>query len=276
MSEEKRNIENEEGTDGFEERHVDETEINESNAARRLRMLGISSEEESAHEPVAKVGFIENLWYHYKSMILAVTAGVIILAIGISQLVSRGDPRYYFMYAGPTYYDASGTDEFLDALCEVADCTHGEIALVQTTCYTEEKIDALRKQYEEAGLQFSFDTMFNNDEYERYRNEFMVGSSMIFLLDPELYEEMSGRGIFMKIEDVLGYVPDCAYDECAIRFCELEFAGDNQVFGEMPDDTLLAVRSVSSVAVYSYDRDEVQSRHCALFKSIVEYTSEDK
>ena len=66
MSEDNKNINSAEETVEVETENTPETEVCESNAAKRLRMLGISVEEEPPKEPVKKTGFFENFWYHYK------------------------------------------------------------------------------------------------------------------------------------------------------------------------------------------------------------------
>ena len=253
----------------------DADEPAESNAARLLRMRGISVEPEAPEEPVKHVGWLENVWYHYKSVILAVTAGIVILAIGIAQLVGRGTPEYYMMYAGPAYFNSAGTNEFIDAVRSLTDDENTNIALVTATCYTDEKIAEQQREFEERGMMFNFDRTFNNDEFERFRNEFMVGSSVIFLLDPELYEEMHDVGIFASLDSVLGYTPDSAVDDCAVLFSELEFAKYYPVFDSLPDDTLLTVRNVSPVAPYSGSREDISAAHNELFRRIVEFRFPD-
>ena len=243
----------------------------ESNAARLLRMRGISVEPEPPAEPVRGVGRLANIWYHYKSIILAVTAGIIIIAIGVAQLVARGDPEYYIMYAGPAYYDAGGTEEFIAALRSLTESDDTDISLMTATCFTDDKIAERQREYEERGIKFEFDIAFNNSEFERFRNEFMVGNSVIFLLDPELYEEMNEHEIFAELSDVLGYTPDCAADKCAVRFSELEFAKYYTVFDALPDDTLLAVRNISPIASYSDSKDNVNAQHRELFRKIIEF-----
>ena len=88
-----------------EEKNEVNDDAGESNAARRIRMLGISVEEEPPKEPIKKAGFFENFWYHYKFHTIAVVFAVFVLTVGILQLVGKTNPDIYIMYAGEKFYE---------------------------------------------------------------------------------------------------------------------------------------------------------------------------
>ena len=88
MSEENRNINNEENT----------APEAESAAARRLRMLGITAEEEAKKDeiPPQKKGlipFLENFWYHYKLAAIMVTFALIVVGVGVYQYINKNISR---------------------------------------------------------------------------------------------------------------------------------------------------------------------------------------
>ena len=99
MSEEKKDMIPEGSS---EEVRTDNPEVTddagESNAARRLRMLGISVEEEPPAEPIKKASFFENFWYHYKFHTIAALFGIFVLVVGILQLTGKTNPDIYIMY----------------------------------------------------------------------------------------------------------------------------------------------------------------------------------
>ncbi|MBQ8523106.1 MAG: hypothetical protein IJ457_00615 [Clostridia bacterium] len=269
MSEENKNINNESS----------EVEV-ESAAARRLRMMGISAESEENKEeiPPQKKGilpFLENFWYHYKFATIMIIAAVIIVGVGVYQYVTKITPDIYVMCSGPFYYD--NTEPLMKAFTTVMDEDYngdGEmmVNIIHTVRYNEEQIAELEKLAEASNQEFEFDHAFNAQEYERFNSEIMVGESIICIMDASLYAEVSDSGIFMSLEDALGYMPDEAADDCAIYFKDLKFAKYNRIFQKMPDDTVIAIRSRTAMQKMKGKKAEKSHRnHLEVFRNIVEF-----
>ena len=252
-----------------------ENEIEESNAARRLRMLGISTEEEPA-EPVKKAGWLENFWYHYKGVVLVVAAFLVIIGIGVYQLINKSKPDIFLMYAGPVYFTEDGTGSLSSALCDVMPQDFngdGEksVSIMQALWFSDEKHEQYEAERIEQGLPSEFDPRFNADELSKIRNEFMAGTSVICILDPAVYDEISDKDIFIPLSELLGKVPDTAFDDYAVKFAETEFCKYYPVFDGIPEDTLLAIKRVSKFATYKDDAEDVQRNHNRMFVSIMSF-----
>ena len=100
MDEEKCNINEETGESSAPEE--------ESNAARRLRLMGISVESEEEALPSKKKGlkaFLENFWYHYKFVTLMVLVAAVAIGVGVYQYVTKVTPDIYIMCSGRFYYE---------------------------------------------------------------------------------------------------------------------------------------------------------------------------
>ena len=70
-----------------------------------------------------------------------------------------------------------------------------------------------------------------------------MGNYSIYLLDPSIYEQYKSIGVFAKLSDVLGSVPESAYSDDAIKLSETEFyKKSNGGISELPEDTLLCIR----------------------------------
>lgn len=268
-----------------------ENEPEMSNAARRLRALGIDPNEEEHKnipeetKPMKKAGkAIENFWYHYKTLTLALIAIVLVLGIGIYQLMSKTKPDLYIFYGGSMFnYDPSvvSTETFkdmTDAFTSIMDKDYNDdgeknIMLAEAICFSESEIKKYEEMCEARGLSPAFNKTFNAEELDRFRNEMMVGESVIYLLDPALYEEVRGKDIFLTLEEALGYVPDCAYDEYGIKFAELEFAKYFTAFDELQEDVILAIRRVTPMDAFakSRDIDKIHANHVDFFKRIVNF-----
>lgn len=252
----------------------------ESNAARRLRLMGITATEENMREEEIpkKRGiraFFENFWYHYKFATIAIIAAVAVIGVGVHQLVTRVEPDIYIMLSGPFFYE--NTEPLMKIFADTMDedCNgDGEkvVNILHTVRYNEEQIALLEEEAEKAGEKFEFDRAFNSQEYERFQNEVMVGESIICIMDATLYAEVSDSGVFMSLEDALGYVPDEAADDCAIYFKETKFAKYYSAFNRLPDDTVIAIRSETAAQKLKGKKAEKSHRdHLALFKNIIEF-----
>ncbi len=263
----------------------------ESNAAKRLRMLGISIEPEAPTEPIKKAGFFENFWYHYKGVTLAVLAALIIIGIGVYQLATKVTPDIYIMYSGPYYYN--NTSSVMRALTSVMDEDYngdGEktVNILQTVRYSEAQIaaaeaeanklkeEAIKNGQDGKKYEFSFDYQFNASEYERFMTEIMTGESVICLIDPSLYEEIAGDDVLLSLEEALGYTPDEAFDDYAITFKELKFAKYYSCFDKLPEDTLLIIRRTTAMTAFKGKRaKKAHENHVDYFKDIVEFEYPD-
>ena len=265
-----------------------ENEINvpeeESNAVRMLRMRGISVEAEPKSEPIKKAGLFENFWYHNRGIFLAVLAGIVILSIGVFQMVTKTSPDIYIMYAGPHYYENTmGVMNAFTAAMEKDYNGDGDkiVNILQAVNYTEAQKAKLKEEHDKMAAEakdgseydFSLDEGFLEEERNRFREEIMYGESIICILDPSLYEEIEGEKMLLTLEEALGYKPECAYDDYAIKFKDLPFAKYYKTFSELDDDTLIVVRRVTAMtSLKGKKAKERHENHVDFFKSVVEFT----
>ena len=121
-------------------------------------------------------------------------------------------------------------------------------------------------------MEFEFDHAFNAQEYERFQSEIMTGESIICIMDPTLYAEVADKGVFMSLEEALGYVPDEAADDCAIYIRELKFGKYHRIFKDMPEDTVIAIRSMTAAQKIKGKKAEKSHKyHLEVFRNIVEF-----
>lgn len=274
MSEENKNLNNTPEADG---------DVGESNAAKRLRMLGISTEDPAASEPIAKTNFFVNFWYHYKWHTIVAAFLIAVFAIGIGQMATKVTPDIYIMYAGPYYYQ--NTTSLMGAFKATMPEDYNEdgekiVNILQAVYKTEEQIEAEKAEQDQlaaenkdgASFEFSFDYGFNTQEYDKFRNEILIGESIICILDPALYEEVKGDDLLLTLEEALGYEPDFANDEYSIRFKDLAFAKKYKVFEYLPEDSLLVIRRVTAMSsLKGKTAERRHENHVDYFKAMVEF-----
>ncbi len=258
-------------------------DIGESNAAKRLRMLGIDNEDPLSKEPIAKTNFFVNFWYHYKWHTIVALFLIAVFAIGIGQMATKVTPDIYIMYAGPYYYQ--NTTSLTGAFKATMPTDYngdGEkiVNILQAVYKTDEQIEKEKAEADaeasankdDASFEFSFDYGFNKQEYDKFRNEILLGESIICILDPALYEEIKGDDLLLTLDESLGYTPDFANDEYSIRFKDLAFAKKYKVFEYLPDDSIIVVRRVTAMSSLKGKTAEKRHEyHVNYFKAMVEF-----
>lgn len=215
----------------------------ESNNAKRLRMLGDSSSEDIhlKSDEAVKGAFWPNLWFKYKWHIIIGSVFFVVFLVLLIQLLTATKYDVSILYTGPTYV-VDAQEDFSKAFGDFAKDTNkdGEInVLVNSTVFmTEEqqKKAANGNQYDLLALREA-----NNKSYTTFRDQMMTGNIAICLLDPNLYEEY--KDAFADASDILGYEPDSKlmYAPDAIKFRETDFANYYECFKRLPKDTLLCI-----------------------------------
>ncbi len=252
-------------------------EIEESNAAKLLRMRGISVEEPEPEEPVKKASWIENFWYHHKFAVLSVAFFVLIVVVGAVQLFNKVTPDIYVMYSGPAVIDATVNQEMNDAFGNIMnDCNNdGKLAvrIMSSVYYTAGEKETIINTAKSQNLDYIFNEEYNNDQKENFTSELMAGNSIVCFLSEGAYEEVKDLGIFIPLEEYLSDIPGYAMDEYALYFKETEFAKYFPAFDSIPDNTVMVLRDTSLVANYDgRDADEVMREHQTFVRKLISYT----
>ncbi len=264
-----------------------EDEVFESNASRRLKALGADApaEEKTEEEPV-KSGFFENLWYHYKVPLLVILGFVVIFAVGITQMVRNKRPDIYVLYAGPAVFDNTRAADAEAALSSLvtADANNDGTYLARLTalCYvSDEKKAAAKAEAEEKNEQSSIvdyaNSQENRDAFQAYSNDMLYGDSVVCLLDPYLYGLIRDAGGLLTLEEALGYKPDGAVDDYGVPARLIPFFAETPAFSALPEDTVFAVRRVSTMSAFTGKEKEekAHARSVEFARRLVSYVPEE-
>lgn len=252
-----------------------------SNAAKLLKAMGEKNpESEQEHEdiPLAKGKWWENFWYHYKWHTIAIAFVTVFLVVSITQLVSKETPDVYVMYAGPHYINSDKNTAVRNAVRQVMSEDYngdGEkgVMLTDLTFMNDAQVKQAYDEAKQEGVDIAIDMQANATALERFNMEAFSGESVVYFLDPELYESVKLAGGFLTLEEVLGYVPDSAIDECGIRLCDIPFGQYFDGVNSLPEETILCIRRVSTMSFLKGQKktERIHSYHIQLFKDIVNF-----
>ena len=222
----------------------------------------------------------ENFWYHYKWPTLIIAFFALFFLIAIAQMSAK--PKYdaHLLYAGPTYLDGEVVAEILSSVEKAADqayaiaenpadysddgmlnCDFNKIVYVPTLTAEE---------YKENDIYFN--GVENLNARGQFDNLIMIGEYVVLLIDKSLYDETVGTGAYCKLSDILGTVPENAYDECGILLADLPICVENG-FRQLPDDTVVCCRGKSYVNNFNkkVQEEALYEAQVELFRQIVIY-----
>lgn len=246
-------------------------EQNESNSAKRIRMLGDSMSESIHLESDADVkgDFWANVWYRNKWAIIFGSIGAIMLIVLFILVANRSKNDMKIMYTGPEYVLAKveGMTDKLTQLCPDYD-ENGEVsvALPTITYLNEEQREKVKTDIVDAYDRAKIDSA-NIESLNQFELQLMSGDIVIYLLDPELYE-LKAKSVCLPLSEVLGYEvsDEIKYDESAIVFSKTDFAIYFDDFDKLPADTVMCVAG-KSINVNSDFLEDSKD----FFKKIVEF-----
>lgn len=243
MEEKDKSVANENATQDVE---------NESNAARRLRLLGIENDDKIHDEDatIKKGNFFQNLWYQHK---WAIIIGAILLATLIIFCVSIAtQPKYdmYISYTGPLYVDYETKNAIDYAFMEMSKDYNGDgeelLNFASITYQNEEQ----RKQSAEEMKDLYGGVLQdheNSKALDSIRSQMLSGVVALYLMDEKIYEEYSSK--MMNVSQLLGKDLDKSImaGENGVYFKKTDFyrhmsgTEKGKALKNLPDDTVLCL-----------------------------------
>lgn len=231
---------------------ADMPQENESNAAKRLRLLGGDTEDKihSSEMAITKGSFFSNLWYQHKWGIII---GSILVAIAIIFIVSMATkPKYdmYVAYAGPLYPDYETHYAIENAFFEISQDYDGNgEKLLNFAAITYQNEEQRKQTAAEMNSNYGaiLQTSENYKALTTIQSQMLSGTVAIYLIDEALFKEYEAD--MVKISELT----DCKLDkkayasESGVYFKETEFYKHMQgtewgaSLKNLPDDTVLCI-----------------------------------
>ena len=225
--------------------------------------------------------WLDNVWYHYKWVILITLFFALVLIVCLVQCVSREKTDLTVSFAGAATLTEAEQNAFGAALEAVMpedfdkDGTKA-VTLVTNAVFTTEQIREMYSYTDEATGEKRVDSAsyngamnYNNQRLENISNYLMTGSCAVWIVSPYVYEQANMSKLAVKLSDVYETVPDAAYDDYAVRLSKTGFYRYfDAVKNTIPDDTLIVL---IHVVVGETAKQEYYKNSEALFKAIVAF-----
>ena len=213
----------------------------------------------------------DNFWYHYKFVLLIGLAVLAFIIFCVAQCASRVKGDVNIAYIGAMEIDSETYNEIQSSLDEILGedfngdgRVHAEFTqFVYMTLVQMENERAKGRPVNIQGI------MTAQTQIEL---EFAAGNLVIYLIDRDVYKQYAGTsGLFMPLEDALGYIPEESYDGYALKFGSLQCSEYYMGLDRFPDGTLMVVRDLQVSEEDDEKMQELYRRNLAMFKRLVEF-----
>ena len=221
-------------------------EIQDSNAAKKMKALGVDMNEKihSKEEEITKGNFWDNIWYRYKWVIIISSILLFIAVVLMVQIASKKDDDLKITYAGPVYIADDVTRSSLSSIFSVIakDYNNDGELIININSNVILNSEQITEEDEEGRKPNAAQIGKNEELLNTYKQQMQSGDFTIYLVDSKLYEE-SLKGVFVNLEEVTGMDIDDSikYDEYAIYLKDTEFGKYYKGLDKLPDDTLALV-----------------------------------
>lgn len=225
----------------------------------------------------------ENFWYYNKWKIIILIFVVIVVLICVLQMCQSNKIDTYILYAGSHPMLDSGEYNGMKAAFEAIlpyDLNkdgEDQVQIIHHYVLSEENIESLNAVTDEEGSKVYYpDINFNISELKQFDSLIMAGEYSICIISPFLYDRVKTAGGFVKLSDLFSETPFGAIDEFGIRFADTEFAKYYEVFSVLPSDSILCLRTPSTLLGGNNKNSAEYKLSVDMFKSIVNFISQDQ
>jgi len=223
------------------------------------------------------VKWFDNFWFYYKWQTIGVIFAVFVLTICIVQMVTKENPDITILYAGPLSSSISEENDVSNVFDSILPSDYNDdgekiTQLAIVTVYSEQQIKDKAAAAASSGMDISVNASTNSTELQKFDSLIATGEYSVCFLDPWLYERVKVANGFRKLSDVLGEVPEGAYDDYAVKLSDTNFGKYFSALGVFPEDTLVCLRVKGTISGFFHgDADETYAQAIGMFDAIVNF-----
>ncbi len=225
--------------------------------------------------PVAK--WFDNFWYHYKWTTIVVAFFLIVAVICGVQMCTKEKNDMIVVYAARNQLSQVEADEVcsvLEAVCpeDFDDNGKTSVALSAYCVMSESEILDMQAQTDSDGNNVFVDKSFYSGEYSRYYSYLQTGESSVLLISPWLYESLMSNQRLATLEETLGYRPEHAMSDYAVRLADTAMYQNYGVMKKLPEDTVICI--LRPYIAGKSSKEKFYTREKQMFEAIIKEGTE--
>ncbi len=216
--------------------------------------------------------WFDNFWYHYKWTAIVVAFFLVVGLVCSVQMCTKEKNDIIVVYAARNQLsvaEAEDVSRVLEAVCPEDFDGNGKMS-VDLSYYcimSEEDIKNAQAQTDADGNHAYIDNSYNVSQYDTYYGYLQTGESSVLMISPYLYEKLLNNDRLATIEDALGYNPEHAMSEYAVRLCDTAIYQNYGVMKKLPDDTVVCI--LRPYIAGKSSKEKYYAREKQMFESII-------
>ena len=225
------------------------------------------------------INWFRNYWYYYKWIVIGIIFALVVIVFCTVQTCSSTSNDITILYAGPFPPAHSGVPEMqnsLEAVLPEDFNGNGEknVSLAMLMIYSEEQLKAI----EASDSTIEIDRYQNSLEYQKFQSLIVSGEYYVCMLDPWLFDEVNKEGLFLSLEEAVGYKPENAVNDYAIKLSDTEFGQYYAAMKLLPEDTYLCIRTPGAMQEMTGKGAESKrfNEAVATIKAIIEFKAPEE
>ncbi len=213
--------------------------------------------------------WFENIWYHYKWVIIIGGVVVLFLIVSLGQLFSNSEPDVNILHVGPMYISVDAAEDIEKTVATLSDDYNGDGEI--NTYLLDITINKVSDDASDPAVQ-----QYNSEGYTRFQTEIRAGDAIIYFLRQEYFDICVQEGILTFFEDIIddAYMPENVIEGCGVKFSELD-ASKLPGFSAIPENAILCIRQSPNDDEINYGRTEEEWQgNKRTFINIIKYKGE--
>lgn len=203
------------------------------------------------------VKIVDNIWYHYKWVIIIAAFFVVVFAVCFGQLLSNEKPDVFIYHVSSQRLTLNSVEKLTAGLAEFSLDYNNDGAV---------NVDFKEEIYVPDVISTGQGNLSVTDSFNL---ELFAGECVIYIMDESFYE--GNKDYMMNLVDVLGYLPDSAYDDKALLLSELPAYKSTPGLCDLPEESFICVRK-ERIGLNEMDED-VYENNLDYFRKLVEFVS---
>lgn len=211
-------------------------------------------------EEVTFLGWLDNVWYHYKAGIIIGFCAIVMFIACTTQFVSRDEHDVFVYCVGDVGLSAQACDEFMEEMqdCFTVDYSGDGKRVVDL------KVDKFVMTEDKGGKKIVFNPSEQLSITERFNLELSSGDCVIYIMEPNFFK--ANLKYLASLGEELGYEPENALHGKGIALSDLPAYKATFTLSYFPENYIICLADREDRYDENYYEGNVE-----FFKNLIEY-----
>lgn len=203
-------------------------------------------------EEVTFLGWLDNVWYHFKAPIVIGFFALIIIVVGTTQMATREEHDVFVYCVGDMGLSAEAVDKFTSEMQDkFTPDSNGDGKNI-----ADLKFDKFVMAENAAGKKIVFNPSEQLSVSERFNLELAAGECIVYIMEPAFF--YGNLDYLASFEETLGYVPENAIEGKGIKMSDLKSYKATMTLSYFPEDYIICLADMEKRYEEDYYMGNVQ------------------